>query len=461
MAVNLSRIQAGDLGQDLISSFNNNATSIENEFSSLDDLVATKVGSANVLALREQNNTLEYSLDGETWKKADITTWGNITGTLTDQTDLRDALNAKANKSVTDNLQSQVNTLGNRVNTATDNISALDTSVTNLGGRVSTLETSISDVVKSGNITYIRQVIVNNQPQFEWSLDNINWNRLTVVTQASWGNITGTLTDQIDLNNKFISVDNDISAVAGNVSTLSSDLGSLTTRVSTVEGVASTNTDNIAALQSSKANSSALTAHTSNTNNPHSVTKAQVGLGNVDNTADINKPLSNPQRDAVESIVADYADTLVKDENRIDGIWLGTYAEYNLSKDLSKGILYFINDQVEYNRKYLYGNLVYNEDTGIYSLEQNDIKVSFAPAAEVTAGYDSYTVTIEYLGSATLSGKIESAYVMVTGAVQPQNITGLPATFSASPGSPLTYPVNNFVATGTTFDNVFFSINGI
>ena len=151
--------------------------------------------------------------------------------------------------------------------------------------------------------------------------------------------------------------------------------GSLTTRVSTVEGVASTNADNITALQRSKANSSALTAHTSNTNNPHSVTKAQVGLGNVDNTADINKPLSNPQRDAVESIVADYADTLVKDENRIDGIWLGTYAEYNLSKDLSNGILYFINDQVEYNRKYLYGNLVYNEDTGIYSLEQNDIKV--------------------------------------------------------------------------------------
>ena len=35
-----------------------------------------------------------------------------------------------------------------------------------------------------------------------------------------------------------------------------------------------------------------LVAHTSATDNPHGVTKAQVGLGNVDNTADIDKPVS-------------------------------------------------------------------------------------------------------------------------------------------------------------------------
>lgn len=36
----------------------------------------------------------------------------------------------------------------------------------------------------------------------------------------------------------------------------------------------------------------ALQQHLSDENNPHNVTKAQVGLGNVDNTADINKPVS-------------------------------------------------------------------------------------------------------------------------------------------------------------------------
>jgi hypothetical protein len=36
----------------------------------------------------------------------------------------------------------------------------------------------------------------------------------------------------------------------------------------------------------------AITAHTTNTSNPHKVTKAQVGLSNVDNTSDANKPIS-------------------------------------------------------------------------------------------------------------------------------------------------------------------------
>ena len=38
--------------------------------------------------------------------------------------------------------------------------------------------------------------------------------------------------------------------------------------------------------------------HESATNNPHSVTKAQVGLGNVDNTSDTNKPISQAQQAA-------------------------------------------------------------------------------------------------------------------------------------------------------------------
>lgn len=43
---------------------------------------------------------------------------------------------------------------------------------------------------------------------------------------------------------------------------------------------------------SSKANASELATHTANTLNPHKVTKAQIGLGNVNNTSDINKPIS-------------------------------------------------------------------------------------------------------------------------------------------------------------------------
>lgn len=51
------------------------------------------------------------------------------------------------------------------------------------------------------------------------------------------------------------------------------------------------------------AGAAALTAHTSNKNNPHEVTKAQVGLGNVDNTSDANKPVSTAQQAALDGKV--------------------------------------------------------------------------------------------------------------------------------------------------------------
>ena len=48
-----------------------------------------------------------------------------------------------------------------------------------------------------------------------------------------------------------------------------------------------------------------VSSHTSNTNNPHSVTKAQVGLGNVDDTSDLNKPISTATQTALDGKVSD------------------------------------------------------------------------------------------------------------------------------------------------------------
>lgn len=54
--------------------------------------------------------------------------------------------------------------------------------------------------------------------------------------------------------------------------------------------------------QSTYATKTELTAHTGNTSNPHNVTKAQVGLGNVDNTSDANKPVSTAQQAAINAV---------------------------------------------------------------------------------------------------------------------------------------------------------------
>ena len=47
---------------------------------------------------------------------------------------------------------------------------------------------------------------------------------------------------------------------------------------------------------------SSLDSHASNTANPHEVTKDQVGLGNVDNTSDIDKPISNATKTALDDL---------------------------------------------------------------------------------------------------------------------------------------------------------------
>jgi hypothetical protein len=45
-----------------------------------------------------------------------------------------------------------------------------------------------------------------------------------------------------------------------------------------------------------------VTTHENNTENPHSVTAYQVGLGNVDNTSDMDKPVSTAQAQAIDVV---------------------------------------------------------------------------------------------------------------------------------------------------------------
>jgi hypothetical protein len=59
------------------------------------------------------------------------------------------------------------------------------------------------------------------------------------------------------------------------------------------------------------ANLSTLTSHTSDTSNPHVTTKAQVGLGDADNTSDANKPVSTATQTALNA----KQDTLVSNTN--------------------------------------------------------------------------------------------------------------------------------------------------
>lgn len=65
------------------------------------------------------------------------------------------------------------------------------------------------------------------------------------------------------------------------------------------------------ATSNSSSASTAISGHMQDRTNPHSVTKNQIGLGNADNTSDLDKPISNKTQEALDK----KADKSVVEEN--------------------------------------------------------------------------------------------------------------------------------------------------
>ena len=91
-----------------------------------------------------------------------------------------------------------------------------------------------------------------------------------------------------------------------NVTAAQIGLGNVNTELATVEGD--------------------ISAHKKDTDNPHNVTAAQIGLGNVDNTSDMDKPVSTAQGAAIGSV--EY--TLVQHEKNTDNPHSVTAAQVGL-----------------------------------------------------------------------------------------------------------------------------------
>lgn len=85
-------------------------------------------------------------------------------------------------------------------------------------------------------------------------------------------------------------------------SSIESGLNSEVLRAQSAESDISNSLENeVSRATSAELNiSSELSEHKSNESNPHNVTKSQVGLGNADNTSDIDKPVSTAQQNALD-----------------------------------------------------------------------------------------------------------------------------------------------------------------
>lgn len=146
--------------------------------------------------------------------------------------------------------------------------------------------------------------------------------------------------------------------------------------------------------QSTYATKTELTTHTGNTSNPHNVTKSQVGLGNVDNTSDANKPVSTAQQTALDL-----------KQNIID----------NFLETDSKTIVGAIN---EVNTKSGYY-------VNITSLNNNS---SSEEISEAIGGYDNLLNALNNkipVYVYTTNGDEQFAIIIITNAIVSQNSIGL------------------------------------
>ena len=128
------------------------------------------------------------------------------------------------------------------------------------------------------------------------------------------------------------SITDDVKMPTGGLGNYAIRLGDLVWYVVAKENLASKSyVDN-----SSKGVKDSLDVHIANKNNPHQVTKAQVGLGNVDNTADVDKPVSNAVSSAIITATNDMATKTYVNSKDGDLTTLTTTDKTNLVKAINE-----------------------------------------------------------------------------------------------------------------------------
>jgi len=83
------------------------------------------------------------------------------------------------------------------------------------------------------------------------------------------------------------------------------------TRIAGTDAINTIDNTNDTQLTEIEADMTTIESHIDDTSNPHGVTRAQVGLSNVDNTSDVNKPISTATQTALNAKVSADSPTLI------------------------------------------------------------------------------------------------------------------------------------------------------
>lgn len=175
----------------------------------------------------------------------------------------------------------------------------------------------------------------------------------------------------------------------------------------------------VTTAETGKASTAALTTHIGDVANPHAVTKTQVGLSLVDNTADTNKPVSVAQQTALDGLELFTLRTLGYMDNAIET------APRNVNGSISPG-----TGRIEFSYFYAYRTQTIGQigstcqgtaavgltglRRGICTVAGNGDLTLVARTALQTSGVYTATFT-EYVAPLDVTGGFPAAYQFVKG----------------------------------------------
>lgn len=287
-------------------------TGLKKDVSTIKDTVGTNTSDISSLKTRVATNendidTLQSSVEGintnitsiegniDTVESSISTLQQTVNGHTTDITDLK----SKVQKNTTNitSLQGNVSTLQGDLDTVEEDVSTLQTSVSGLQSSVSTNTQNIATNTQS--IKSIQEAMASTQ-HFRGYYQTIA--EITEL-EGHTGDFAYCAEDEFKYvynGEQWVKTDEAVP----------DQTVEKTTILPLMNGTATIGTDNryapgnhVHPTDTTRASVEALEVHTTNTSNPHNVTKTQIGLGNVDNTSDLNKPISTATQSALNNKV--------------------------------------------------------------------------------------------------------------------------------------------------------------
>ena len=417
--MNFTQIFHGMVGKDFIKAFNDNFTITDETFIKILATLIYKVKSTDIKEFKVIDNVVSYTLeeaptegeDTRTWTPVDITKWGNIQGDITEQTDLWNILE---NKAAVDT----VATINNLLSTLTQEFNQVKSQVEANTSNVRTNTNDIADIleaiVEKVNSTNIKAIRVNNTV-FQWSPDGRTWYEQPITTSIAWGHLTGDITTQEDLMAYFTNINNSITSLDGtinslqnsmteledNLSALSTSFDSHLSEYTSYKNQVSTDIANIRriaedATEVSTSLEEHLGTHINNTNNPHNVSKAQLNIENIDNTADIDKPLSTAQKTYIDNEIARVEEEIIVANNgitpigSIQSIFIGNSTAYNNLGNKNEMLAFVLDD------KFFTTNLTITSNNYQFDLLNNGNIVNPTSETSTSKTYENINSSNDY-----------------------------------------------------------------